>query len=251
MEVKSEVTCQPLPNSTPANGEPGQPPRRAVRRLAGDGYRFLRGGLISVLAAVASSPRIARNLVRWLLNRSDYRRWSNLDNYESWWDTRTQKIAHLIPPGSRVIEFGAGRRQLEKILDPSCSYVPSDLVDRGGSTLVCDLNARPLPDLGRLGVDTAVFGGVLEYVSDVESLAGWLSSHVSQCVVSYACDARRAGIVRRIADRLDRSYYGYMNSYREEELVHIFQRAGFRCQVRESWTNQRLFLFVSETQRVS
>jgi hypothetical protein len=188
-------------------------------------------------------------LTHWLLNRSDYRRWSNLENYESWWDARTEKLARLVPPGSRVIEFGAGRRQLEKLLHPGCAYLPSDLVDRGPNTLVCDLNARPLPDLSGLGVNAAVFGGVLEYIKDVESLTAWLASHVAHCVVSYDCDSQATGLADRLRRRLDRSYFGYMNSYREEELVGFFERAGFQCVQRESWTSQRLFVFVNNQQR--
>jgi len=192
---------------------------------------------------------MGRNLVHRLLHRSDYPRWTNLDNYETWWDSRTEKIARLIPPTSRVIEFGAGRRQLEKHLDPTCTYVPSDLVDRGLGTFVCDLNRRPLPHLRHLSVDTAVFGGVLEYVHDLESLVEWLAHHVSLCVASYACVPPGKGIVRRLRGRFDRFYYGYMNSYGEEEMVDLFQRAGFRCIARDPWTSQRVFLFVNQRPR--
>ena len=78
-----------------------------------------------------------------------------------------KEIAKLIPAGSNVIEFGAGRRQLEKFLPAGCTYTPSDLVDRGPGTIVCDLNRPPLPDLRHLRLKVAVFGGVLEYVADV------------------------------------------------------------------------------------
>jgi hypothetical protein len=76
---------------------------------------------------------------------SDRERWADLRNHEVDWDERTRAIARLIPPGSHVIEFGAGRRQLESRLPEDCSYSASDLVDRGLGTLLCDLNRRPLP----------------------------------------------------------------------------------------------------------
>jgi hypothetical protein len=166
---------------------------------------------------------------------------------ETWWDARTEKIAQLIPQGARVIEFGAGRRQLEKFLDPSCSYVPSDLTDRGPGTIICDLNRRPLPDLARLSVDTAVFGGVLEYIHDLESLIEWLAEHVSVCIASYAYVAPSLSLVGTVRDRLVRLYYGYMNRYSEEEFVDLFGRAGFICTARETWNSQLLFRFRKPT----
>jgi hypothetical protein len=42
---------------------------------------------------------------------SDRERWEDLRYHDVAWDQRTRAIADLIPPGSRVIEFGAGRRR--------------------------------------------------------------------------------------------------------------------------------------------
>ncbi len=35
---------------------------------------------------------------------------ANPSNLEAWWESRTQKLAGMIPPSTRVIEFGAGKR---------------------------------------------------------------------------------------------------------------------------------------------
>src|ERR1700677_4824121 len=104
-------------------------------------------------------------LCRWF-GWSDRSRWRNTKELLPGWDERTLILASLLPGNSRVIEFGAGRRQLELHLPAGCTYIASDLVDRGKDTLVCDLNVEPRPDLSRLGIDTAVFGGVLEYIQD-------------------------------------------------------------------------------------
>jgi hypothetical protein len=40
-----------------------------------------------------------------------------------------------------------------------------------------------------------------------------------------------------------------MNSYTEEELVDLFQHAGFHCVARDPWTSQRVFLFVNQRPR--
>jgi hypothetical protein len=214
-------------------------------RLARFGFRKLRGAARRLWYALQFWTRVSRNLVHRLLGLSDRKRWANLENYEPWWDARTIKLAALVPPGSRVIEFGAGRRQLEKYLDPTCTYIPSDLEDRGPGTFVCNLNHRPLPDLAPLGVNAAVFGGVLEYIHDVESLTAWLALHVSLCVVSYACVSKDEGWFRSLRSRWSRFYYGYMNSYDEDAIVALFGAAGFRCIARDPWTSQRVFLFVN------
>ena len=130
-------------------------------------------------------PESAKMLLCKLLHQSDYQRWTTPGSLETWWDTRTEKIAQLIPHNTRVIEFGAGRRQLEKFLDRSCTYIPSDLIDRGPGTIICDLNQRPLPDLRYVQAEVAVFSGVLEYIRDLESLIEWLSEQVPFCIASY------------------------------------------------------------------
>jgi len=148
-----------------------------------------------------------------------------------------------------VIEFGAGRRQLEKFLDQSCTYVPSDLVDRGPGTIICDLNERPLPDLHALKADVAVFGGVLEYIRDLPGLVAWLSRQFRCCVASYAYARSSVGTPRRLLESVQRAYFGYMNTYSERELVALFQAHGLTCIRRDTWNSQRLFLFERQQAR--
>jgi hypothetical protein len=194
------------------------------------------------MGGVRAVARVAKMAAFRSIGRSDYGRWSDTSNLEEWWESRTQMLAGMIPSGTRVIEFGAGRRRLEAFLDPSCTYTASDLVDRGPGTLVCDLNRRPLPDLGALRPEVAVFAGVLEYVRDVPAVVAWLSTHVRYCVASYAV-ARRSGLVGMVAAGARRTYYGYMNAYDEADLLALFSRDRFACVRTDSWKDQRLFLF--------
>jgi hypothetical protein len=187
---------------------------------------------------------VLRNCVHRAIGGSDQRRWAGEENLEHWWDERTAQIARLVPANSRVIEFGAGRRRLESMLDATCRYTPSDLVDRGPGTLVCDLNCRPLPELKPLDVNVAVFGGVLEYVHDLDSLIVWLSKQVDCCIASYTVAPVGLSVIGRMRDRFSRRYYGFMNCYSEADLLALFERSGYRCETSESWTTQRLFRFV-------
>jgi hypothetical protein len=166
---------------------------------------------------------------------TDAGRWRGTKELSPAWDDRTRLIAGLVPADARVIEFGAGRRQLQQYLRPGCLYVPSDLVDRGADTLVCDLNRRPLPDLSRRGVNTAVFGGVLEYVYDPQSVVTWLSGYVQCCIVSYECADTRSSDPQRSRESKVRARIGWVNTFHEDEFVALFQSAGFALTHREVW----------------
>jgi hypothetical protein len=200
------------------------------------------GTLVDGGVKLRTVARWARMAVFRSIGRSDYTRWADPENLEPWWASRTQKLASMLPNGTRVIEFGAGPRALERFIDASCTYMASDLVDRGPDTFVCDLNRRPLPDLGSLRPDVAVFAGVLEYIRDVPSVIAWLSAHVRYCVASYAV-AHRSGLVQALAAGAWRTYSGYMNAYNEADLVELFRRSGFAPRQTDSWNDQRLFLF--------
>ena len=111
-------------------------------------------------------------------------------------------MATPIRPGSSVLEFGAGRMVLKQSLPEGCRDTPSDIVDRGPRTIVCDLNARTLPDFPHH--DVAVFSGVLEYVHDVPRVVALLARTVDTVVASYAdTDSVARRITRRAHGRGD------------------------------------------------
>jgi hypothetical protein len=157
----------------------------------------------------------------------------------------------MIPEGSRLIEFGAGRRQLERFLPAGCWYVPSDLVDRGPGTVVCDLNKRPLPDIKHLGLSVAVFGGVLEYITDVHTLAAWLASEdIRMCIASFDALPARLSPREWVQQRFRRRYYGYMNSHTEDDLTRAFEAAQMTCVERRQWTTQGIYRFVRQPRNI-
>jgi hypothetical protein len=204
----------------------------------------LRGKARRLAAAPQSVVRVSRNALKWWTGRADYDRWSSPQGLEAWWDERTKMLAAYVPPGTCVIEFGAGRRSLEAFLPPGCRYIPSDLVDRGPGTLVCDLNHRPLPSLTALAPEVAVFSGVFEYIRDVGAIATWLAeAGVGICAVSFDPVPARQGPIARYRELTRRSYFGYMNALEEEELLQLFAAAGYRCAQKKPWTTQFLFRF--------
>jgi hypothetical protein len=214
-------------------------------RLTGLGT--LRRAAGEVAAMFGRAPRLGRRIAYvWRMKRSrasDYARWSNVENLETWWTPRTAKLAALIPDGSAVIEFGAGRRQLERFLPAGTRYVASDLVDRGPNTLICDLNQRPLPRVVDLHVDTAVFSGVLEYIVDVPAVVHWLAPVITTIVASYAYVPDTAGTIDGTRHRLERLENGYMNHYSRDQIAAVFEAAGYVCAQTDAWESQALFRF--------
>jgi hypothetical protein len=182
-------------------------------------------------------------VIKTSFKNTDRRRWADPRNIHASWESRNKQLATLVPGNSRVIEFGAGKRVLERYLDPSCTYVPSDIIDRGPGTIICDLNQRPLPDLGSSAYDVAVFSGVLEYVRDVPAVLDWLTKHVTVCVLTYAPAKAKGRSPRGLLETVARLRHGWMNNYREEELRSLFCERGFEPVQERQWEEQRLFVF--------
>jgi hypothetical protein len=197
------------------------------------------------LSSIGVALRVARNVIMTSMGQADYKRWKGLQHHEEWWKERTKEIAKLVPAGSKVIEFGAGRRELEKFLPPGCTYTASDLVDRGPATIVCDLNSSPLPDLHHLCLNVAVFGGVLEYIKDVPSLVAWIASMgIHTCIASFDSVPQGLSTFDRLKERVRRYRYGYQNGLTEEQLLLCFEAANMRCEEERPWTTQRIYRFV-------
>jgi hypothetical protein len=199
------------------------------------------------ILSLSAIRRVVRTGFNRLLGRSDYARWSDPQNLEAWWEARSQRMASLVPNHARVIEFGAGSGRLRAHLDQSCDYIPSDIVERAPGTVICDLNRQPLPNLGHLGADVAIFAGVLEYIGDIERVVAWLAQFVEQCIVSYDCVPRETTLLASIRERLRRRYYGYHSDLTEAKLLEIFRDHGFAPIHCDSWTNQRIFAFARST----
>ena len=176
-----------------------------------------------------------RTSIRRVLGGTDHQRWVGEAGLSDSWDTRTRQMAALVKPGASVIEFGAGRLVLKAFLPEGCAYTPTDLVDRGPGTIVCDLNGAKLERFQ--GFDIAVFSGVLEYVNDVPRLVHHLSGSVRTILASYAVlDRNRVGRRRK----------GWMNDYSATQLVAIFESADFRCDHSEEWQSQMIYRFTAK-----
>lgn len=165
-------------------------------------------------------------------------RWRDPHALHEDWDERTGLIARLIPEGADVIEFGAGRLALRSFLPAGCRYRPSDIVDRGENTLVCDLN-RELPSMAKV-YSHAVFSGVLEYIVDLPRLTQWLALSVNTVVASYST-------IDRLSDPVTRARNGWLNHHTRTEVEKAFTSVGFEKHNSIEWREQTIFVFEIST----
>jgi hypothetical protein len=126
---------------------------------------------------------------------------------------------------------------LKDKLPEGCQYTPSDLVDRGAGTIVCDLNGRDLPSFPVH--DIAVFGGVLEYINDVPRVITHVSKFADRIIASYV-------VSEAFPSTLERRVQGWVNDYNSSQFEEIFSRLGFRCADVSAWGCHRIFEFVRD-----
>jgi len=192
-------------------------------------------------------PMMVRSLICRFVGHSDVSRWSKPEELLPEWEERTRLLARLVPPSSHVLDFGAGSCTLQQYLASDCTYMPSDLVSRNANTFVCDLNSRPLPNLSTFGIDTAVFGGVLEYIQDLPELVRWLSKYVHRCIASYECAQPQDTFWRNLRQCQARVCTGWVNNFQEHEFIRLFEAQDLKLVRREIWRTKEgdepLFVF--------
>lgn len=147
--------------------------------------------------------------------KTDYMRWREHDGE---WLHRNETIALLVDSGSRVIEFGAGRQLLRRLIHSSCLYTPSDIYKRTPDTVVCDLNIKLTIDLWKY--DTIVMSGVLEYV-EAQNIKKFLKYIKRFNIKTFICSYSHEG------NREMRKSNGWVSDLSRETLLDMFCKAGF------------------------
>jgi hypothetical protein len=164
--------------------------------------------------------RIASTLVLRHRRVSDVERWSQSANLDPAWDRRAEIVGRFVPPGSHVLDLGAGREALSRYIPDDCSYTPADVIRRSQRTVVADVNCGEFPD-GCFGVVAAL--GLFEYVHDVKALLTTIHQRAPLLVTSYC--------VRTTADPEPRLERGFVNEYSLNEFVDLCQSVGWTVRV--------------------
>lgn len=162
--------------------------------------------------------------------RTDIKRWEENRNLFKDWNERTAILGSFVKHNSRVVEFGAGNKSLEKYIPGNCFYTPTDIVKRSSDFLICDLNETIDVDLSNY--DTAVFSGVLEYVYDIDKVFEQLPDNIKTVLLSYSCSDISQ------ANRLEN---GWLSDYSSKVLEGIFLDHQYSVQDLKLWRNQSIY----------
>ena len=166
-------------------------------------------------------------------NKSDVDRWKQKKWLFDDWNERTKIMAQWITPKSSVLEFGAAKLALKQFLPEGVNYTPSDIVDRGEGTIVCDLN-KTIPDIRHQ--DIIFFSGVLEYIYNVPDLIRSLSGKTERFIISY-------GTFDKFNSLKNRKINGWVNQHTNDEILSIFKENNFKLIDTDTWRNQSIYVF--------
>lgn len=181
------------------------------------------------LKSFLHAPRRYLQAVQHRHEYANTQRWHTDTILNDNWNARTTLMATMIPPGSSVFEFGAGRQILAGLIAATGGeYQPCDLVARNDHTIVCDLN-QGFPAMDRTW-DVMVFSGVLEYIHDLERLLRQVRWHSRACLCSYTV----VDDLRCMTTRLEN---GWVNHLSADTLERYFCNAGFTIAETRRWEN--------------
>lgn len=107
------------------------------------------------------------------------------------WRRRIVAINDFIKDTDKsVIDFGAGKMFLKKLLRSDVAYFPVDYVRRSSETIVCDLNKLEFPEVK---ADVAVCAGILEYLNDPFLFLKKVTTTVKKVIISYKSSEKFPG----------------------------------------------------------
>lgn len=178
------------------------------------------------------------SLISSLLKVCNYRRWRWTACEQPQWDGRNQAIAALIPPGSAVLDVGAGAQTLRAMLAPGSHYQPCDVVPSTPDLLLCNFNEGHYPALTR-HYDVVVGSGVAEYMIDLDDFIPRLAGYGDRVILSYA--VRQEG-----GSKLGRMRVGWFNHLSQAELEDLFDRHGLRWERVKAWEDQLIYRYHRE-----
>ena len=144
------------------------------------------------------------------------------------WDERVRRVADEIPPGSRVLDLGAGAQTLKGMLPARCGYTPADLESHFPNTVLFDMNKQKWP---KGYWDIAVLSGVLEFADHPGEVLAHLHHITRTALVTY--DHSMSLKSRRESK--------FKNHLSRAGLELLFEKTGWRYQPIATWKQQTLY----------
>ena len=170
-----------------------------------------------------------------LFRKNNLRRWTKVSQEIPSWDARNRLIAGIVPPGSSVLDIGAGAQTLRRHLRETSFYTPCDLVQSTSDTILCDFNNGLIPT-GLPRHDFAICSGVLEYIRTPAPFLKLLREHGRQVILSYNVRLPEDSLVDRLAN-------DWVNNYNAAEIRQLLIDHGLRPSA-EHLFGQREVVFV-------
>jgi len=157
-------------------------------------------------------------------------RWTKVPNL---WADRLALVASHVPPGSTVLDLGAGSQGLRDKLHPSCHYTPADLAQRSPDSLAFDMELGIYPE-GRW--DVVVAAGVLEYATRPQDVLRAARKLAPTMLLTY--EPLQGRVTK------GRAKAGWHNHLTRTHLERMIRQAGFRSTVVGQWNQQRIYRLV-------
>ncbi len=166
------------------------------------------------------SVRIALTNSRMAERGTVLERWKFLTATEaSGWTARLELAASFLGEYKSVADLGCGTMQLEKKLRPDTAYLPVDVTDRDGRTVVVDFNEASLPPA--VTAESAALLGILEYIHDVAALLTQCRERFQTMAVTYNC----ADVARPITER---RMHAWVNDLTKDAIEATFFTSNWR-----------------------
>ena len=163
---------------------------------------------------------------------SDGARWANPQELQIGAAERAATAAVHVPPGSRVLDLGAGALALrDQLVSAGCQYTAADLLARSADCRVVDLNQGQFP-AGEF--DVVALLEVLEFMHDVPALLALCRQAAGRLIVLYNVSHGEPVVQRR--------QQGWFNDYDQASLESLLQAAGWS--VAEAASTSQGMLFV-------
>jgi len=196
---------------------------------------------------VDKSKTYQQTLSRWrrvfktLLLKTDVRKWQSVAKAgPPTWDERNMIIARHIPPGSSVLDLGAGAQTLRNYLPAGCTYQPCDVVANTPDVIYCDFNRGIYPQ-PQTRCDYVVCSGILEYIRKPKLFLSRVTALAPKLLLSY-------NPVFEPESKVDRLEKGWLNHLSEQQLQAMFDELGVKWKiVNRREPNEVLFLIERQT----
>jgi len=181
-------------------------------------------------SAAGARARLTEALAE--LGGSEGARWSDPAELIDGADQRARLAAQHIPPGSSVMDLGAGARRLVTALPPGGKYLPVDLVRFAAAGEILDLNQGQFP---AHAVDVVAALELLQYIHDVPALLRRCAAAAPNLIVSYPLAAAGDDIAARRAQ-------GWFNDFDEDAMINMLDAAGWKVATRQPAAQSEMFV---------